>query len=85
MAFMITNDCILCGACVVVCPVDAVSEGKDIYVIDPAKCSECLPVYNSAQCAGVCPVDACKANPDIQESEEKLREKHRSYKESKNM
>lgn len=79
MAFMITKDCILCGACVVVCPVDAVSEGKDIYRIDPARCSECLPVYNSAQCAGVCPVNACIANPGFPESEETLKEKYRHY------
>ena len=79
MAFKITRDCILCGACVVVCPVDAITEGKDIYIIDPAKCSECIPVYESAQCAGVCPVNACKANPDYLESEEELKEKHRKY------
>lgn len=54
MAYVISADCIACGACVGECPVDAISEG-DIYVIDAGKCIDC------GACAAVCPVDAPKA------------------------
>lgn len=52
MAYHITDDCISCGACMAECPVDAISEGADKYVIDADKCIEC------GACADVCPVDA---------------------------
>ena len=35
MATMITEECINCGACEPECPNEAISEGDDIYVIDP--------------------------------------------------
>lgn len=52
MAYQITDECISCGACVAECPVDAISEGADKYVIDADKCIDC------GACADVCPVDA---------------------------
>ena len=52
MAFSINDDCIKCGACETECPVDAISEGDDKYVIDPDLCISC------GACADVCPVDA---------------------------
>jgi ferredoxin len=52
MAYKITEECIACGACQPECPVDAISEGDDIYVIDPDACIDC------GACADVCPVDA---------------------------
>ena len=51
MAFKITDDCIACGACEGECPVGAISNGGDKYVINPA-CIEC------GNCANVCPVGA---------------------------
>ena len=30
---------------------------NDVYVIDPAKCTECVGFYDKEQCAAVCPVD----------------------------
>ena len=51
MAYVITDDCIACGACEPECPTDAISEG-DIYIIDPDACIDC------AACADVCPTDA---------------------------
>jgi len=51
MAYVITEDCIVCGACVPECPVDAISEG-DIYVIDPEACTDC------GACVDVCPSEA---------------------------
>ncbi|MCK5075817.1 MAG: 4Fe-4S binding protein, partial [Calditrichia bacterium] len=38
MAYVITDECISCGACVDECPVDAITEGEDIYVIDAELC-----------------------------------------------
>jgi ferredoxin len=52
MSYIINDDCINCGACQSECPVDAISEGTEKYVIDEDKCTEC------GACADVCPVDA---------------------------
>ncbi len=51
--YIITDDCISCGACVAECPVEAISEGATKYEISDA-CIDC------GSCAGVCPVDAPK-------------------------
>ena len=53
MAYIINKDCISCGICEAECPVEAISAGDDIYVIDEATCIDC------AACAAVCPVAAC--------------------------
>ncbi len=58
MAMKITEDCISCGACAPDCPVEAISEGDTIYVIDPDKCVECQGYHDSPQCVSVCPVEA---------------------------
>ncbi len=52
MAYIITDECVNCGACAPECPVECISEGNDIHVINPEECIECRA------CAGVCPVDA---------------------------
>ena len=56
MATYITSDCINCGACEPECPNDAISEGDDIYVIDPDLCTECVGFYDHEACQAVCPV-----------------------------
>ena len=54
MAYKISDECINCGACEAECPVSAISEGEETYVIDPETCIDC------GACADVCPVDAPK-------------------------
>ena len=52
MAYKITDECIKCGACAEGCPVCAITEGDDKYVIDADTCISC------GNCASVCPVSA---------------------------
>ncbi|GAB4341416.1 MAG: YfhL family 4Fe-4S dicluster ferredoxin [Calditrichia bacterium] len=64
MAYKITEDCIACDACRPECPVEAISEGDPIYVIDPQVCVECEGHFDEPQCAAVCPSEACVPDPD---------------------
>ena len=52
MAYVISDECISCGACASECPVEAISEGDGKYVIDSATCIDC------GNCSNVCPVGA---------------------------
>ena len=72
MAYKINEDCISCGACEPQCPNEAIKAGDDIYVINPAKCTECVGSYPSSQCSEVCPVDAPKPDPAHKETKEQL-------------
>lgn len=76
MAFLITEECINCGACEPECPNEAISVGDEIYEIDYAKCTECVPVHDEQQCAAVCPTDACIPDPNHKETREELQDKY---------
>lgn len=52
MAYKIGSDCISCGTCEGGCPVGAISQGDEHYVIDPSACIDC------GNCAANCPVGA---------------------------
>ena len=52
MAFKNSDECISCGACAAQCPVEAIAEGDDKFVIDADKCISC------GACADGCPVEA---------------------------
>ena len=52
MTYIIDDKCTCCGACVPVCPVDAISEGDPKYIIDPDICTDC------GACEPECPVEA---------------------------
>ena len=69
MATHITQDCINCGACEPECPNQAISEGDEIYVIDPKLCTECVGFYDHEACQAVCPVECCLPDPSHREDE----------------
>ena len=76
MALMITDECINCDVCEPECPNDAISQGVEIYEIDPARCTECVGHYDTPQCREVCPVDCIPFNPDYKETREQLQLKY---------
>ncbi len=55
MAYLITDECVNCGACIDQCPSEAISEGADKHVIDPDKCVDC------GACVESCPNEAIAA------------------------
>ncbi len=61
MAFVITENCILCKYtdCVEVCPVDCFHEGPKSLVINPDECIDC------ALCEPECPVEAIYPDSDV--------------------
>lgn len=72
MATKIMLDCINCGACLPECPNNAISEGADIYLIDPNLCTECVGFHDREACQAVCPVECCLPDPERPETEEAL-------------
>ncbi|RMF95780.1 MAG: 4Fe-4S dicluster domain-containing protein [Candidatus Schekmanbacteria bacterium] len=50
---VITDECIACGTCAEVCPVQAIEESGDMYKIND-QCTDC------GTCVESCPVDAIK-------------------------
>jgi ferredoxin len=75
LALMITDECINCDVCEPECPNGAISQGEEIYVIDPDKCTECVGHFDKPQCRDVCPVDCIPVNPDFRENPEELNRK----------
>lgn len=76
MALMITDECINCDVCEPECPNQAISMGPEIYVIDPARCTECVGHFDEPQCVQVCPVECIPVNPAHVESREQLWQKY---------
>lgn len=77
MALIINEECINCDVCEPECPNGAISMGDEIYVIDPAMCTECVGHFDTPQCVEVCPVDCIVKDPAHVETEEQLMEKYR--------
>nr|MDQ3028064.1 YfhL family 4Fe-4S dicluster ferredoxin [Pseudomonadota bacterium] len=67
-----------CDVCEPECPNGAIFMGAEIYVIDPAKCTECVGHFDKPQCQEVCPVDCIPLDPDHVESHEQLAAKYRA-------
>ncbi len=72
MSTIITDECINCGACEPECPNSAISEGDDVYVIDPNLCTECVGFHGDEACQSVCPVECCIPNESLREDEGSL-------------
>jgi ferredoxin len=78
MALLITDECINCDVCEPACPNQAISQGPDIYVIDPARCTECVGHFDKPQCQVVCPVDCIPLDPAHPETPDELMAKYRA-------
>lgn len=77
MALKITDACINCDVCEPECPNHAISQGAEIYEIDPDLCTECAGHFDRPQCQQVCPVDCIPLDPDHRETREELLVKYR--------
>ncbi|HSH97028.1 MAG: YfhL family 4Fe-4S dicluster ferredoxin [Methylophilaceae bacterium] len=76
MALMITDECINCDVCEPECPNGAISQGEEIYVIDPNHCTECVGHFDEPQCQQVCPVSCIPFDPDVVETKDQLYQKY---------
>jgi len=76
MALIITDECINCDVCEPECPNGAITQGEEIYEIDPNLCTECVGHYETSQCVDVCPVDCIPLDPAHEESQDELRTKY---------
>ncbi len=76
MALLITDECINCDVCEMECPNFAISQGEEIYQIDPGHCTECVGHFDTPQCVVVCPVECIIPDPDIVEDQESLHQKY---------
>jgi ferredoxin len=85
MALIITDECINCDVCEPECPNQAISQGAEIYEIDPLKCTECVGHFDKPQCREVCPVDCIPVNPDFIEAPEALMRKYDALMRSKSV
>lgn len=72
MSLKILETCINCDVCEPACPNQAISQGEDIYLIDPALCTECVGHFDEPQCMMVCPVECIKHDPEHVETEAEL-------------
>ena len=78
MALKITDECINCDVCEPACPNQAISMGPQIYVIDPALCTECVGHFDEPQCVSICPVDCIPKDESHPEDHAALMEKFRA-------
>jgi ferredoxin len=76
MALLITDECINCDVCEPECPNGAISQGENIYEINPALCTECVGHHDEPQCLKVCPVECIVKDPDTPEDKDTLYRKY---------
>jgi ferredoxin len=76
VALKITHECINCDVCEPVCPNHAISQGVEIYEIDPDLCTECVGHFEEAQCQVICPVKCIPLDPEHKETREQLLAKY---------
>ncbi len=78
MALPIPDECINCDVCEPECPNEAISQGPEIYVIHPARCTECVGHFDTPQCIEVCPVECIVVNPEFVETRDQLQLKYQA-------
>ena len=76
MSLTITDECINCDVCEPECPNGAITQGEEIYQIEPALCTECVGHFETSQCVDVCPVDCIIIDSEHQETKEQLMGKY---------
>jgi len=76
VSLLINDECINCDVCEPECPNSAITQGDEIYEIDPNLCTECVGHYDEPQCIEVCPVDCILIDPEHEESKEELQQKY---------
>ena len=76
MSLLINDECINCDVCEPECPNSAITQGDEIYEIDPNLCTECVGHFDEPQCIEVCPVDCILVDPDHEESPDELQQKY---------
>ena len=72
MALKIASNCINCDVCEPACPNNAIFQGEEIYVINPALCTECVGHHDEPQCVVVCPVECIDPDPAHVETQPQL-------------
>ena len=78
MALLITDECINCDVCEPECPNGAITQGEEVYLINPALCTECVGHYETSQCVDVCPVDCIILDAAHPETKEELQRKYQA-------
>ena len=76
MSLLINDECINCDVCEPECPNNAITQGDEIYEIDPNLCTECVGHFDEPTCIEVCPVDCILVDPDNVESKDTLQLKY---------
>jgi len=76
MSLKIIDTCINCDVCEPVCPNHAISQGPEIYEIDPGLCTECVGHFDRPQCQLVCPVDCIPLDAEHPETKDELQAKY---------
>ncbi len=76
MALIIDEECINCDVCEPECPNEAISQGEEIYIIDPTLCTECIGHHDEPQCVEVCPVDCIEKDGENVEDKDSLYQKY---------
>ena len=59
MAMKIQEECINCGSCEPECPNQGIAAGDPTFVVDPARCTECVGAFDAPKCVEICPIEGC--------------------------
>lgn len=78
MSLLITDECINCDVCEPECPNGAITQGEEVYLINPTLCTECVGHYETSQCVDVCPVDCIILDAAHPETKEELQKKYQA-------